>query len=383
MENQTDASYYSQKTEAAEKERPVRPRSELPNTRRGTANNETDEICDDPCVICLESLSRGLRSTGVVLPCRHCYHEDCFAGWQVNFLENHTSDTDSLGCPVCRQHVDEFAPIAQTEPKTQTANEEDTEEDKFCTILRRDLWSSDVKVVEKALNELYYEFIKNDEVAHIIAINRMGGYVPLIRAMERHAESITVQRKSLCFLQYQVEYHAQAILLLSGSLEAVFAAMENHPDDMLTLACGCITLDRFISLSDDRQAVALRIKRQGGIQRAIYALRRFPKNAQLQASAYGLLASLCAEIEKPSATDFAKEGAIPIVIQAMKDHPAVAKLQRCACLLLSKLAYHKESRELIVDNGGLEAIRETREKHSDNDDVVRATKSALSRLQGL
>ena len=59
------------------------------------------QICQTECSICLESLSfRGDSGSAVaeedavgMLPCGHCFHSDCIAGWLQR----------EARCPLCRQ----------------------------------------------------------------------------------------------------------------------------------------------------------------------------------------------------------------------------------------------------------------------------------------
>lgn len=58
------------------------------------------------CVICLESLCSADVPIGVTVPCGHCFHVECFAGWKRS-----RRGQSSIKCPMCNNHTTEFCRI--------------------------------------------------------------------------------------------------------------------------------------------------------------------------------------------------------------------------------------------------------------------------------
>jgi hypothetical protein len=61
------------------------------------------------CVICLESLCAADNPIGATVPCGHCFHVECFAGWKHS--KRGQSQRESLKCPMCNNQTTSFCRI--------------------------------------------------------------------------------------------------------------------------------------------------------------------------------------------------------------------------------------------------------------------------------
>jgi hypothetical protein len=61
------------------------------------------------CVICLESLCSAEIPIGATVPCGHCFHVECFAGWKHS--KRGQSQRESLKCPMCNNQTTSFCRI--------------------------------------------------------------------------------------------------------------------------------------------------------------------------------------------------------------------------------------------------------------------------------
>lgn len=73
----------------------------LPRTMAHDDNNN--------CVICLESLCSAELPIGTTVPCGHCFHVECFAGWKHS--KRGQSQRESLKCPMCNNQTTSFCRI--------------------------------------------------------------------------------------------------------------------------------------------------------------------------------------------------------------------------------------------------------------------------------
>jgi chromosome segregation ATPase len=66
----------------------------------------------DKCIICLEELRTNI---GVLTPCGHCFHRECFHALKKNKEKNSDPSTDDGGklprCPICKHKSKKFIPI--------------------------------------------------------------------------------------------------------------------------------------------------------------------------------------------------------------------------------------------------------------------------------
>mmetsp|Transcript_1363 Transcript_1363/g.1989 ORF Transcript_1363/g.1989 Transcript_1363/m.1989 type:complete len:307 (+) Transcript_1363:155-1075(+) len=70
----------------------------------------------DKCIICLEELKNNI---GVISPCGHCFHRECFHALKKNRCDNDLSGDDSSSsklprCPVCKHKSKKFIDIYLT-----------------------------------------------------------------------------------------------------------------------------------------------------------------------------------------------------------------------------------------------------------------------------
>jgi hypothetical protein len=61
------------------------------------------------CVICLESLCSDDNPIGATVPCGHCFHVECFAGWKHS--KRGQNQRESLKCPMCNNQTTAFCRI--------------------------------------------------------------------------------------------------------------------------------------------------------------------------------------------------------------------------------------------------------------------------------
>jgi hypothetical protein len=139
----------------------------------------------------------------------------------------------------------------------------------------------------------------------------------------------------------------------------VLKEIERHKDDLILLGNGFGILSAQLKASSSSIKTQLQfvIANLGGVRLATNAMKQRPTESSLQANSCGFLAEL-ARNNLEVACSMAKEeqGAIPAIISAMTNYPAVTSLQSLACSALFWMSFHTVIIKRIIHWGGIPLI---------------------------
>ena len=135
--------------------------------------------------------------------------------------------------------------------------------------------------------------------------------------------------------------------------------MECHLDSAELLAEGCAVL---ATLSFRSPKNKLKISKLGGIKAILEAMRKHPKNDEVQIDGCKALASLA--FDTSLQRTIASSCGITVIIDAMKEHLDNWQVQAEACKALSELAYRcTENKKIITECHGATSIVEAMIRH--------------------
>jgi hypothetical protein len=81
-------------------------------------HNKEITMADDECVICFEPLATG--EIGCATPCGHCYHLECWNGWEKS------GRSQASSCPLCKARVTMFCKLYLSLRKMEVDDDEDS-----------------------------------------------------------------------------------------------------------------------------------------------------------------------------------------------------------------------------------------------------------------
>lgn len=218
-------------------------------------------------------------------------------------------------------------------------------------ILRVDMWSPKAKKVEKGMEKL--AVAASHGFCQRSNINRLGGVIAIVRAMQSHPNNLQIQRSACTALAHlSVDEDSQEAIAEVGGMGAIVAAMQSHPNDdqvqeSATLALANTTNPRGggangggVSDSDEEEDDA-ESSGPGVVQALVTAMNTHPNNANVQAKAFISLANLCLDNQE-RLQELSESGGLTSMTMAlqkpwtnkMEQHEAISTLS----ILLRSLA---------------------------------------------
>lgn len=199
-------------------------------------------------------------------------------------------------------------------------------------MIRRDLWSSEEKVVEDALAELADKAASDSQYRNAIA--RTGGILAIVRSMEQHDSCPGIQ------------------------------------------VAGCRALEKLALETENELAIG----EVGGVDAVLAAMMQHVGNAFVQEAAWSALWNLtCGNACDEMTTD--TEGGMHAIVACMKQHSYHPEVQRNACGALTNLCLQNDDRlRALADADGFVAIATALQNHWDNETVRKEASHALTSL---
>ena len=135
-------------------------------------------------------------------------------------------------------------------------------------------------------------------------------------------------------------------LAKEGKLSLLIEGMLQHAGQEHVQAAACEAL---AGLTDDNQRV--KVAAEGGIGAIVGAMQRQP-STKVQAAACRALWYLARN--DSNKVRIAAEGGVGAIVKALKNHPAHAKVQEAACLVLYSLTYNNSANKAKAKSAGAE-----------------------------
>eukprot|EP00536_Pseudo-nitzschia_multiseries_P000015 jgi/Psemu1/282023/fgenesh1_pg.2_\ len=174
---------------------------------------------------------------------------------------------------------------------------------RIAEILRREVWSRDVDVVKRAVEELEMEATKG--------------------------------------------YSFRAQIVRCGGVMTIMKAMETNPSYASMLVPCCSTLEK-LALEPQTQVAVCEME---GISLIVRSMQDHADNAELQESACAALATICRQQEANTEQDPMKdaEGAVPTLLSCMTRFPTNSIIQAKAFAAISNLCTGNHSQERLAE----------------------------------
>lgn len=217
------------------------------------------------------------------------------------------------------------------------------------------------------------------------------GLVELLVASMRHQSDSTVASSAVLQVLQTLAFDATNRQALDGAdtLPFALALMKKHPHDAHVQVFGCKFLQ--LMVYDDKCKATL--VRAGAVLVALTALRRFPSDAQVAASALDLLYFLSVELERDAAAETqqqhlgaALDDIVESAMRAMRTHSAVPQVQTHGMAILNSAVSHAPARRMMCALNVWELVLlalRSGSSDSNSSDAVETTADALDVLEAL
>jgi len=183
-------------------------------------------------------------------------------------------------------------------------------------ILRKKVWSRDIKVVRSAIEELYTEAKNGSQHrAHIV---RCGGVMTTIRTMEMNASCECIQ--VLCCLTLEKlamdpETHL-AICEMEG-VSLILKSMQDHVDNTQVQEAACMALATICRQQEVETSQDPIKNAEGAVSTLLSCMTQYTTNFQIQAKAFTAITNLCTHNHKRLA-ELSKAGGIMTLTMALQ-----------------------------------------------------------------
>jgi len=168
----------------------------------------------------------------------------------------------------------------------------ETSKQRIVEILRKEVWSCDLNLVRKAMEELANE-VKNGSFhrAHIV---RCGGIMTVIRTMEMNASCESIQIPCLLTLEKLAsDPETQVTVCEMDGVSLILRCMKNHEEnaqlqEVATSALATICRQQEVDTLQDPFKNA-----EGAVSTLLSCMTRYAANSRIQAKAFAAIAHLC------------------------------------------------------------------------------------------
>lgn len=169
-----------------------------------------------------------------------------------------------------------------------------TESSQFVAeLLRRDIWSPDIAVVETALEKLGQEASKGfHERSNIV---RYGGLLAMLRAMEMKPDKPQIQIAACVALEkMSKDVSTQVAIGEVGGIPAVANSMGGHSGEVALQKAACQALACLTQHREGGSVLSqVPIPTEGVVEVVTKTMQEHPDDADIQANAFATLANLC------------------------------------------------------------------------------------------
>lgn len=165
-------------------------------------------------------------------------------------------------------------------------------------ILTRDIWSNDTIKVENSLDQIgdmCFDEINDEECAEVMnnraEVLRQGGHLAIVVVLQKYWSNMYIQESGLrCLVNVSLNSKkAQKLLSKVGVIEQILQAMSTFKQSSRIQDYGCAALGNLV---DDNHENALCVLKAGGLDIVTAAMRRHPKDEELQADACSFLGDM-------------------------------------------------------------------------------------------
>ena len=205
----------------------------------------------------------------------------------------------------------------------------------------------------------------------------LGGIAATVAAMKHRVHIERVQQFAcLAIVSLATDDLNQTLLGSGGCIEAILAAMRQHVASEDLQRYGCLALR---SLAVNNDPVASQVFRNGGIDTIMTAMLVHEKDARIQECGCATLRTLATTTNHLIAA-IGKQGGIEAVMNAMLNHRLNPRVQQYGCAILCKLASNKRNKDIILKDGGLNAVMAALSTHERDSAVCHEVQGLLDAL---
>jgi len=168
------------------------------------------------------------------------------------------------------------------------------------------------------------------------------GVARLFKAMEDHRENVAIQRAACAAIRRVISKNQDAIPRIVPSVSVILRSMTEHPANAKFL---CSALEVLAIIASHPPAKAIFVYRDGALNQVLQAMKNFPNELAVQATALRTLSNLSYGSGEDILSSFGL--VITPLIRAMKRHIMHNKVQLYGCCTLHYIAntYRREISE--------------------------------------
>lgn len=198
-------------------------------------------------------------------------------------------------------------------------------------VLKEDIFSQDLEVVERALQNLAQK--ADDDLEYRAHIVRSGGILAIVRAMQQNVYKSKIQVMACKTLEkISTDRENRVSIGEVGGVEAVVGAMAEHMAEENVAEITCVALWK---LTSDCPSNQLSIE-AAALDTIVSCMRRYAKNPTIQEKAFQTLANLCLEDEEKLAL-LSQIGGFVVMSTALVIHWENPKVKNEAISTLAQL----------------------------------------------
>jgi hypothetical protein len=236
---------------------------------------------------------------------------------------------------------------------SKTSSTSDKSNKAIADVLRKDVWSRDVAVVEEALEAICIEASRGQRARS--KISQFGGIMAIVRAMESHGDAESIQVAGCNALdRLALDPDTQVIIGEMGGISAILDAMKKFEGsaNVHQAACGALaSITRHRGATDEVS---------DAVQVLCASMGRHTTNMQVQAKAFGAIANICMD-NKQHLRELSNAGGMLTMTVALQQpwpnkaekHEAISNLSiLLRCMAEQEESGQEEEYEGYPDEGG-------------------------------
>ena len=192
---------------------------------------------------------------------------------------------------------------------------------------------------------------------------------------EAAVQRALMELANLCTHGDHRRQNRKEITRIGGPLTVV-KTMQRHPRSSSIQATGCRALANFAIYNEACTLIAT----VGGIDCVLEAMQRFPSNGDIQESGCGAMYNFTCRCHENRRLIVIANG-IPAILSAMQKQPGRARLQDWACGALESLSQvNQKTKEKIIKLGGVVLIAKAAQEHMNDCHTKEAACEAMAAL---
>ena len=300
----------------------------LDNVGVTMATTKDDEIVEPSNHLTSHSFDQSFLRDEILVVGKNCHSEEdmltpsfrCSAGYLHQNSIRPVSELRGLSSrfPLSSDH----STITQSSRDSQTCDMSisATSKQRIVELLRKDIWSQDIKAVQVALRELGEE--AGSGPGNRANIVRCGGVLAIIRSMDTNPahESLHIAACD-ALAKLALNNDAQTVICEVGGVSTVVRSMREHTDNDELQSAACVALESISRPRSSQQnssstTFATVQEDDDAVESLLAAMTKYADHQKIQAKSFGALANLC--IRNPDRLiDFSKSGGIIAMTKAL------------------------------------------------------------------